>query len=103
MPRIRIVVSVQGGVVQDVYCSAKEPAELIMVDWDAEGCDSSFPGVAKVVDPEGDERFAYVSKCLTEPLETIAGTDIEEAIQYAQAHSFRNFENEQPIPKSDSA
>lgn len=103
MPRIRIVVSVQGGVVQDVYCSAEEAAELIMVDWDAECCDRLAPDVARVVDPEGDQRYVFVSKCLTEPLWTIAGTDVEAAIQYAQAHSFRNFDNERLITKPDSA
>jgi hypothetical protein len=102
MPKVQIVVSVQGGVVQDVFCSADE-AELIMVDWDTDGCDPSDRDVARLAEPDGDERLAFVSKCLTEPLETLAGTDVEAAIQYAQAHAFRNFENEPVISKPNSA
>jgi hypothetical protein len=84
MPRIQIVVSVHGGVVQDVFCSADE-AELIMVDWDADLCDSSDRNIARITEPGGDERLAFVSKCLAEPLWTMAGTDVEAAIRNAQA------------------
>jgi hypothetical protein len=101
MPKIQIVVSVHGGVVQDVFCSAEE-AELILVDWDTELCDPSAPDVAQITDSGGDERLAFVSKCRTEPLETLAGTDVEAAIQYAQAHAFRNFENGPVISKPNS-
>jgi hypothetical protein len=86
MPKVQIVINVYGGVVQDVYCSATE-AELIVVDWDTDLCDESQSGLVQITEETGDKRLAFVSRHLPEPLEALAGTDVETAIQQSEANS----------------
>ena len=52
-----IIVSVYGGVVQDVFCSDAE-ANLTIVDWDTEGASPEQAGVVKVKTAAGQERLA---------------------------------------------
>jgi hypothetical protein len=66
MPKAQIVLNVSGGLVQDVFCS-DPAAEVIVVDWDfADG-----------------EHQANVSRAEVLPLEELAGTDAEAAIEEA--------------------
>lgn len=49
----RIIITLSGGVVQDVYADSPEGLDVIVVDHDTDGCDD--PRV--VVDPETGARF----------------------------------------------
>jgi hypothetical protein len=52
----RVIVEVQGGMVQSVY--ADDPTtEVVLVDWDTEGCDPEREGLVSV---EGDLVTAVV-------------------------------------------
>jgi hypothetical protein len=45
----RVIVEVRGGVVQEIY--ADDPSiEVVLLDWDTEGCDPAHDGLAKVDD-----------------------------------------------------
>jgi hypothetical protein len=101
MSKVQIVVNVFEGMVQAVFCSAEE-AEFILIDWDCDRSDRSAPDVAQITDSDGDEVQALVLKCTATPIEELAGTECEAAIQYARAHSFEDFENEPDLPKPDS-
>jgi len=43
----QIVISVSGGLVQDVFCCDPH-GSLTVVDWDIEGCSPAEPGIVKV-------------------------------------------------------
>jgi hypothetical protein len=88
MSRPTVVISVYGGVVQDVFCS--EPrAVATVVDWDAEGTDSSSAGYVSVYDNFGHESPAIVSRCQAEPLSAMKNTPIKAALKRAEFLSGR--------------
>jgi hypothetical protein len=72
-----IVVNVDGGVVQDVFCTLPD-AQLIMVDW---GCDGQ-PAGGHVVDVPG-YGLAAVEETAVSPMGALVERDVEEAIQAA--------------------
>jgi hypothetical protein len=80
---IEIIVSIHGGVVQDVFCSDAE-ATLIIVDWDTEGASPEQAGVDKVKTAAGQERLAHVERSKPARLSRLAGTDVESALQAAK-------------------
>jgi hypothetical protein len=77
MNRPRIVISVHGGFVRDVYCSV-ENAEVVLVDWDVEPDDFS-PNVVEVV-RNGRSSNALVGCFDALPLRDLSGTDEAAAI-----------------------
>lgn len=82
MTRPRVIVSVHGGLVQDVFCSVSG-IRMLVVDWDVDG---SFPGEPGIVDvPLVTGRC---QACMTDVAATsadeLAGTDIEAAINAAR-------------------
>ena len=76
-----IVVSVSGGVVQDVFCSAPD-SNVLLVDWDGQENEPSAPGVVNL-DLDGRSHSALVSESQAEPLGKLLSTDVEKAIQAA--------------------
>lgn len=80
MSKPRIILNVSGGVVQDVFCSDFE-TEVILVDWDTEGCDSSDDDVFQI---GGRAAAAFVARVDVAPCHELAGTDVEAALRAAQ-------------------
>ena len=78
----RIVLNMSGGVVQDVFCSAPG-AEVILVDWDVEGCNSSEDGIVEIVDGHGHGQHVEIRQCCVFPLRDLSGTDVQKALQQA--------------------
>ena len=78
MTRPRVIVSVHGGLVQDVFCSVPG-VRVLIVDWDVDG---SFPGEPGIVDvPLVTGRCqACVTDTAAESLDGLSGTDVEAAI-----------------------
>jgi hypothetical protein len=79
LPSPLIVVSVQGGIVQDVYCSLN--VEVVLVDWDVD-CHDGHPGVVSIHDDRHPVR-EFVAQLAAKPLAEVIGTDLEQAIDTA--------------------
>jgi len=78
MPEMQVVINVHGGLVQEVFAS--EPlAELVVVDWDV------TPGDHQAVEVEIGRRHlrASVQHPMVQPLEHLAGSDVEAVIDAA--------------------
>src|SRR5665213_1868596 len=82
MSRPQVVISVYGGVVQDVFCSEPD-VQVIVADWDADGADLGA-GYVVVPDKFGKQSPARVSICKTEPLSAMRETPIEAALKRAE-------------------
>ena len=82
MPRPKVVISVYGGVVQDVFCSEPD-VQVIVVDWDADGADLGA-GYVVVPDKFGQQSPARVSSCEAEPFSAMRETPIEAALKRAE-------------------
>lgn len=81
MTRPRVIVSVHGGLVQDVFCSVPG-VRVLVVDWDVDG---SFPGEPGIVDVQlatGPSQ-ACVTDVAATSADELAGTDVEAAINAA--------------------
>ena len=78
MPEMQIVINVQGGLVQEVFASGPL-AELVVVDWDV------APGDHQAVEVETGGRHlrASVRHPIVQPIEHLAGSDIEAVIDAA--------------------
>lgn len=74
----RVVVNVSGGAVQDVYCSDPQ-ADIVIVDWDTEGCD---PNADNLVAVAGGP--AYVTNWDAQPLAAMKGTDVGLALSLSK-------------------
>lgn len=81
MTRHQLVINVNGGLVQDVFCSVPD-VQVLVVDWDTEGACPGDPGIVDVPLPDGPCR-ACVSDFPVAPLSEVAGTDVEAAIDAA--------------------
>ena len=81
-PKTKIVISVYGGNVQDVFCSDPQ-AEVVVVDWDTEGCDASDDGCVAVLDNFGQRRLARICHTTAEPLAALAKTPVAAALDRA--------------------
>ena len=78
MSEPEIVINIQGGVVQEVFCSGPL-AELTVVDWDVEPGDE---GVTEAVH-RGETLRANVVHPIIVPLQRLAGSEIEAVIEAA--------------------
>ena len=79
-----VIISVHGGLVQDVFCS--EPCtRVVLVDWDQEGECVGQPGVIEI---ESDSRRHAVAviEYETAKLADLPGTDVEKALIAAHLH-----------------
>ena len=76
--RPRVVLNVSGGAVQDVYCSDTE-ADIVLVDWDTEGCDPEADNLVAVAG-----GLAYVTGWDAEPLAAMKGTDVGLALSLSK-------------------
>jgi hypothetical protein len=83
MPNVQIVISVCGGVVQDVYSSRPE-VQVMLVDWDVEESDPDAPGIVEIDTDASSPARAYVADFPTNSLADLAGTNVELAIQAAK-------------------
>ncbi|MBI3860744.1 MAG: hypothetical protein HY290_02490 [Planctomycetia bacterium] len=79
MPRPQVVLNVHGGIVQDVFSSIPE-LQVVVVDWDT-GEDMNPAQVDLVLD--GRACSATVIDMPHSPLEELAGSDVEQAIDAA--------------------
>jgi len=78
----KVVLNISGGVLQDVFGS--NPAvDVVLVDWDVEGCDSSEQGIVEIPDGHGRTQLAAVAEYPVWPLERLVGTDTAAALQAA--------------------
>ena len=78
MPEMQVVINVHGGLVQGVFASGPLP-ELVVVDWDV------APGDHQAVEVEVGQRHlrASVQRPIVQPLEHLAGSDVEVVIDAA--------------------
>jgi hypothetical protein len=83
MPATQFVINVHGGIVQDVYCS-DPAAEVLVVDWDVDGSQPGEPGIVEVQLPRYTLNAA-VGTLSVSPLQSLAGTDVQAALDAAQA------------------
>ena len=82
LPKPKIVLNISGGVLQDVFGS--DPAtEVILVDWDCEGCSPSDTGIVEIPDGLGGTRLAVVADYPVRPLTDLMGRDVDTAIAAA--------------------
>ncbi len=79
MIRPQVVLNVHGGIVQDVFASSPD-LHVVVVDWDTDGIDS--PALV-ALSLEGRRCSAAVVEILPVPLEELAGSDVEWAIDAA--------------------
>lgn len=73
-----IIVSVHGGVVQDVFCSDPD-VRVVLVDWDQEGEQVGSPGFVEI-DSDGRRHAVAVVEYETAKLSDLPGTDVEKAL-----------------------
>ncbi|MBI3864898.1 MAG: hypothetical protein HY290_23730 [Planctomycetia bacterium] len=79
MPRPQVVLNVHGGIVQDVFASIPE-LQVVVVDWDTDGGEN--PAQVDLV-LDGRTCSAAVIDMPHAPLEELAGSDVEQAIEAA--------------------
>ena len=81
MAKHQLIINMNGGLVQDVFCSVPG-IQVLVLDWDVEGACPGDPGIVDVPLPDGSSR-ACVSDFPVAPLSEVAGTDVEAAIEAA--------------------
>jgi hypothetical protein len=81
MVKHQIVINMNGGLVQDVFRSVPG-IQVLVVDWDVEGECPGDPGIVDVPLPDGPCR-ACVTDFPVAPMNEVAGTDVEAAIEAA--------------------
>lgn len=79
MARPQIVLNVRGGIVQDVFASNPD-LQVVVVDWDTEGFES--PALVELT-LNGKRCTASVVTFPAQPLEELAGSDVEQAVDAA--------------------
>ena len=86
MPRGQptIIISVHGGLVQDVFCSDPD-TRVVLVDWDQEGEHVGCPGVIEI-ESDGRHLPVAVVEYETAKLTELPGTDVEKALITAHLH-----------------
>lgn len=75
--KTRIVISLNGGLVQDVFCTDPE-AEVTLIDWDTQDADDGADGLVDV----GTDRAA-VGGYAVSPWSVLVGTDCGDALEAA--------------------
>lgn len=83
MQQTRIILNIQGGNVQDVFCSDPN-ANVQLVDWDVQESDPDAPGIVEVDVEFGRQQLAFVGGLLPNPLTHLTGTDVEKAVKAAE-------------------
>jgi hypothetical protein len=73
-----VVICVHGGLVQDVFCD-NQNIDVLLVDFDVDAAFTGEPGLVEL--PDGER--AYVAPMNLVPLDQLAGTDVEAAIDAA--------------------
>ena len=81
MAQPRIVISVHGGYVRDVFSSI-EDVEIVLVDWDVDPNDPS-PDVVETIDA-GRTKHALVGSFEARPFSDLSGT--KDAVAIVQFH-----------------
>ena len=81
MANTAIVIVLQRGLVQNVYCSDAD-AEIVLVDW---GVEPGNPADTRVVEIRTRRRVhtAFVQEIIADPIEDLAGSVVERAIDAA--------------------
>lgn len=62
--RNRVAVVLEGGIVQAVVADRLGEIEVVVIDYDADGCDESE--IARITQPDGSTSDAWVYDCMTE-------------------------------------
>lgn len=85
MPRKpTIIISMQGGLVQDVFCSNPN-TRVVLVDWDQQGEQVGCPGVVEI-ESDGRQHPVAVVEYQAAMLGELSGTDVEKALAAAHLH-----------------
>ena len=85
MAKTQIVINVSGGLLQDVFCSDPD-ADVVLTDWDCEGCDPTDDGIVEVNTADGHARLAHVAEYAAHPFSSLFGTDVATAMDTAGIH-----------------
>src|SRR5690606_33152355 len=83
MPRNQptIVISIHGGIMQDVFCSQSD-TRVILVDWDQEGQNLGLPGIIEV-QCDGKPVIASVVEYGSASFDAMKDTDLARALEAA--------------------
>ena len=79
-----IIISVHGGLVQDVFCSNPD-TRIILVDWDQQGEQIGLPGIVEI-ESDGRNHPVAVVEYEAAKLTDLSGTDVEKALIAAHLH-----------------
>lgn len=79
-----IIISVHGGLVQDVFCSDPE-TRVVLVNWDQEGEQVGLPGIVEI-ESDGRKHPVAVVEYEAANLNELSGTDVEKALIAAHLH-----------------
>lgn len=82
--RNAIIISVHGGLVQDVFCSNPDMC-VVLVDWDQEGEHVGCPGVIEI-ESDGRQHAVAVVEYEAAKFSDLPGTDVEKALAAAHLH-----------------
>lgn len=85
MPHPQIIINVFGGVVQEVYCSDPR-VQVTIVDWDSDWSSTYAPGLVEITIDVNRPQYAFVGVSPARPLSDLAGTDVEAALEAAEAN-----------------
>jgi len=75
-----VIISVHGGLVQDVFCSDPN-TRVVLVDWDQDSHCVGHPGVI-----ESDGKAVAVVEYPLADFNSLQGTDVERALESAHLH-----------------
>jgi len=81
-PKPRIVLSISGGVLQEVFAS-DPTTEAVLVDWDAEGAAPSDRGIVEVPDRRTSTKLVAVREYPVLPWKDLPGTEADTALKAA--------------------
>jgi hypothetical protein len=82
MKQVKVILNIRDGLVQNAFSSDPE-MELMQVSWDTEGSDPSEDGVVEVQYENGNSSLSFVHRPTVYPMDTMAGTDVDMAIETA--------------------
>ena len=82
MPKPEVILTIHGGVLQDVYASEPD-IDIILVDWDVAGSVPDEEGLVHAIHNKSLIN-AFVSRPNLSPIHELAGSEIETIINAAE-------------------
>lgn len=83
MSSLQLVINVQAGRIQELFCSHPE-IEVLLVDWDVAASDADHPAIVEAVTHGRECAPAYVAILPVLPLDALLGSRVAAAIEAAE-------------------